>query len=467
MTIGKKLSFGKIENSPEIREWLSQFSSNDVLAAKSLLSSLQFISWNEFADWLESKLTNYADSGCSTAVYAVRKFRKNAKYLWSKQGATQHRPAQTQGSEDLVSSVISKSNKGNKDLFLDHPSLTQLRSKKVRNIVLVDDSIGSGKRVADFIKLMTNCATFLSWWSGGYVRIHVVSYARTTQAERVILESIPGSDHGLRKHPISSKVKFDSDIVYDARSIRRRWGSSSQPILSLCSSVKKIAKDRRKGFGDIMGNLVFYHSVPNNIPGMLYSRRKGWKPLFPDRSLPQWVPELLEHSGNASQQAASAPHQLEVSENMGEFLHLVKAGIRTTSSLSRRLDCSDPITQGLIAQAVQLGFISSTNRLLKAGENYLHEKRKARPRIGPDYLLYIPQSWCAGRETVQPSDHDASGAMTQTDSIDPTSMDGGGGESPLERTDAMAPSSPIRDVPQHPSWARERHIPNGPTGLKE
>jgi hypothetical protein len=467
MTLGKRLSFGHIENSPEIRKWLSQFSTDDVLAAKSLLSRLEFISRDEFADWLESKLKKYSGSGSPAAVYAVRKFRKNAKFLWNKQGATQHRPAQTQGSEDLVSSVISKSNKGNEEPFLDHPSLAQLRIKKVRSIILVDDSIGSGKRVVDFIQLMTNCKTFLSWWSGGYVRIHILSYARTSQAERLILESIPGSDHGLRKHPISSKIKFDSDIVYDARNLRRRWGRNSQPILSLCSTIKKIAKDRRKGFGDIMGNLVFYHSVPNNIPGMLHSRRQGWKPLFPDRSLPQWVPALLEASGNASQQASSAPHQLQVSENMGEILCLIKSGIRSTASLSRRLDCSDAITQGLITQAVQLGFISSKNRLLKAGENYVHEKGKLRPRTDPEYLLYIPQSWCAGRETVQPSDHDASGVMTQTDSIDSTSMDGGGGESPLERTDAMAPSSPIMDVPQHPSWARERHIHNGPTGLKE
>lgn len=467
MSLGKKLTFEMIEHSPEIGKWLCQFSPNDVLAAKSLLSQLQFISWNEYAEWLESKLKEHSATAAPSAVYAVRKFRKNAKYLWSSKGATQHRPAQTQGSEDLVSAVVSKFNKANKNQLLDHPSLSQLRSKKVRNIVLVDDSIGSGKRVANFIQLMTNCSTFLSWWSGGYLKIHILSYARTSQSESVILDKVPGSNHGLRKHPISSKIEFHSDIVYNARNLRRRWGRNAQPILSLCSSIKVIPKGRQKGFGDIMGNLIFYHSVPNNIPGMLFARRKQWTPIFPGRSLPRWVTDLLDVSGNTLQKTNGAAHQLQVSKNMGEFLRLIKSGIRRPSSLSRRLDCSETIIQGLIAQAVRLGFISSKNRLLKPGENFLHQKREVHKRADPEYSLYTPQSWCAGRETVQPSDHDASGVMTQTDSVDSTSMDGGGGESPLERTDAMAPSSPIRDVLQHPSWARERNIPNGPTGLKE
>lgn len=467
MNLGRKLTFENIESSPEIKAWLDQFSTSDVLAAKSLLSCLQFISSDEYSSWLGSKLRGYSALESPAAVYAVRKFRKNAKYFWSRGGKVQHRPAQTQGSEDLVSSIISKSKKSNNHRFLDHPSLDQLKLKRVRNIILVDDSIGSGKRVADFIRLMTNCKTFLSWWSGGFIKIHILSYARTIQAEKNILNRIPGSDHGLRKFPICSKLRFDSDLVYDATSLHRRWGNSSQAILSLCSSVKKIPNDRRRGYGDIMGNLVFYHSVPNNIPGILFCRRRNWKPLFPNRSLPEWLPLLLDDSSSSKKQVKGKPNQLRVSDNMGDILSLVKSGIRKKTSLSRRLDCDEVITQNLINQAVQLGFISLNIRLLKAGEEYLYETRNIRSKIAPNYSLYIPQSWCAGRGTVQPSDHDAFGALAQTDSIDLLSVDGGGGVSPLERTDAMATSSPIRDVTQHPSWARERHIPNGPTGLKE
>jgi hypothetical protein len=404
--LGKRLTFENLERSQEIQAWLNQFSANDVLRAKSLLCRLQFISRDEYANWLLSTLAKYSNFE-PTAVYAVRKFRKNAKYLWNRGGKTQYRPAQTQGSEDLVASVISNANRKYHNCFLDHPSLDELRNKKVRHIILVDDSIGSGKRVADFIQLMTNNKTFLSWWSGGYITIHVLSYARTGQSEKFILDRTPGSNHGERKIPLSQKLKFDSDLIYDAYNIHPRWGNASQAILSLCSSNKKISKDWRKGFGDVMGNIIFYHSVPNNIPGLLFSNRQGWKPLFPNRSLPDWTIKLLGEPF-APERIETGFEQLKVSTDMSAFLKLLKAGLRTRASLSRRLDCDERITQALIDQALRLGFISHNLRLLESGYSYLCGQQSKEIEIKPNYNLYIPQSWCAGQATVQPSDHDAS-----------------------------------------------------------
>lgn len=464
--IGKRLTFEDIESSQEIQNWLTQFSANDVLSAKSLLCRLQFISRDDYSNWLLTKLSTYSNLE-SVAVYAVRKFRNNAKCLWAKGGRTQHRPAQTQGSEDLVSSVISNANRQHNNYFLDHPSLNVLKGQKTRHIVLVDDSIGSGKRVADFVQLMTNSKTFMSWWSGGYITLHILSFARTRQSEEYIQERTPGSDHGKRKIRLSSKLNFDSDLVYDANDLRTRWGNSSQSILSLCSATKKIAKDRRKGFGDVMGNIVFFHSVPNNIPGMLVSKGKGWIPLFPNRSLPDWTIRLLEGTEPSSEITEATFDQLQISNSMVDLLELIKTGLRTRASLSRRLDCDEQIVQNLIDQAIQLGFVSVTNRLLKAGKDYLSKNKKNHIRIAYDYSLYVPKSWCVDQGTVQPSGHYTSGVGVQTDSIDPGLMDGDDGESSLEKTDATATSSPMGDVPQNPSWARERHIPHGPTGLKE
>ncbi|WP_319576553.1 hypothetical protein [uncultured Desulfobacter sp.] len=464
--LGKRLTFENIEKSQNIQNWLSQFSTNDVLTAKSLLCRLRFISRDEFSNWLLSKLTGYSNHGV-TAVYAVRKFRKKAQCLWQRSGNTQPRPAQTQGSEDFVSSIISNSNRQHNNCFLDHPSINELKNRKVRHIILVDDSIGSGKRIGDFIQLMTNSKTFLSWWNGGFITLYILSYARTRQSKGVILKRTPGSDHGTRKIRLSSKLRFDNDFVYDAFDIHTRWGNRCQSILSLCSSIKNIAKDRRKGFGNVMGNIIFYHSVPNNIPGLLFSKNNRWNPLFPKRSLPDWTIDLLEKKTDSSENSETAFEQIQFSESMGPLLKSIKAGLRTRASLSRRLDCDECITQGLVDQAIQLGLISHTKRLLKAGEDYLLKENGENSTRKPDYTLYVPQSWCADQETIQPSDHDVSETRVQTDSIDPESMDGDDGESSLERTDAMATPSPMRDVPQYPSWARERHIPHGPTGLKE
>lgn len=464
--IGKRLTFENIERSPEIKSWLNQFSSNDVLTATSLLCRLLFISRDDYSSWLLSKLSDYSKMN-SAAIYSVRKFEKDIQCLWIGDGQIQPRPAQTQGSEDLVSSVISNANRQYSNCFFDHPSLTDLREHKTRDIILVDDSIGSGKRVADFIERMTNSKTFMSWWSGGFITLHILSYARTSQSVEYIKERTPGSDHGIRKIRLSLKLKFDSEIVYDAYDIHVRWGNSSQSILSFCSSVTKIAKDRRKGFGNVMGNIVFFHSVPNNIPGMLVSSRKGWTPLFPNRSLPDWTIQLLESTEPSSEITEVRFSQLQVSDSMVELLELIKAGLRTRASLSRRLDFDEQTVQNLIDQAIRLGFVSSSKRLSKTGKDYLAENKSSRQKRARDYSLYIPQSWCVGQGTVQPSDHDTSEVRVQTDSIDFELMDGDDGESSLERTDAMATSSPMKDVPQNPSWARECHIPHGPTGLKE
>lgn len=464
--LGKRLTLEKIERSQEIQSWLAQFPDKDVLTAMSLLCRLQFISRDEYSSWLLNKLGAYSNLE-SVAIYAVRKFRNGVQCLWQKNGKTQPRPAQTQGSEDLVSSVISNANRRHNNCFLDHPSLTVLKNKKVRHIILVDDSVGSGKRVADFLQLMTSSKTFMSWWSGGYISLHILSYARTRQSEKVILDRTPGSDHGSRKFRLNSKLKFDSDLVYDAYNIHSRWGNSSKAILVLCSSIKKVTRDRRKGFGDVMGNIVFYHSVPNNIPGMLVSASKGWIPLFPNRSLPDWTISLLEKTESLSETTKEGFDQLQISSSMSDLLELIKSGLRTRASLSRRLDCDERITQKLVEQAIQLGFVSAHLRIVKAGQDYLHKEQKKKFERKPDYSLYIPRSWRADQGTVQPSDHDASEARVQTDSITFESMDGDDGESSLERTDAMATSSPIMAVTQHPSWARERHIHNGPKGLKE
>jgi hypothetical protein len=458
----KQLTIEKIDNSSEIKDWLSQFSFSDVSVAKSLLCRLEFVSRDNYSRWLLEILKNYTNKG-SCAIYAVRKFDKKIKCLWDNNGCVQPRPPQTQGSEDLVASVISNSNRQNNNFFIDHPSLDVLRENKVRHILLIDDSIGSGQRVSNFIQLMTSNKTFLSWWNGGFLTIHILSYARTRQSEQVIKKRTPGSDHGKRKYRLSHKLIFDSTIVYDAFDLHNRWGNRSQAIISLCNSYHNVKRKWRKGFGDVMENLVFYHSVPNNIPGILFYRSPSWEPLFPGRSLPDWLIQLLEQKQSTSHKNRQVD-RLPISNEMINLLQSIKSGVRTKASLSRRMDCDISIISDLICRSKKLGFITDHLRLTKSGYDLLFHKKLNSYKVTPNYSLYIPQSWCVDQGTVQPPVHDALQAHEQADSIDSMSMDGDDGESSLERTDATATSSPMRDVPKHPSWARNRHIPHGPMG---
>jgi hypothetical protein len=61
---------------------------------------------------------------------------------------------------------------------------------------------------ASFIQTMMANRTFRSWWSFGWIRLHIVTFARTTLAEARILASIPGSDHHKRKFPKSDRLPW-------------------------------------------------------------------------------------------------------------------------------------------------------------------------------------------------------------------------------------------------------------------
>jgi hypothetical protein len=225
--------------------------------------------------------------------------------------------------------------------------------------------------------------------------------------------------------------------------------------------MRKISKDIRKGFGGVMGNLIFYHSVPNNIPGMLFSNSKGWKPLFPDRTLPNWFIKILE--GKYSTKKNNS--KIHISNESINLLENIKSGMRTKASISRRMDSDIIIINDLIKEVLEAGLITKELRLTKTGFNLLQERRKQKTnKQEPNYSLYIPKSWCVDQGTVQPPVHDADRANLQADSVDILSIDGDDGESSLERTDAKATPSPMRDVTKHPSWARDRHISHGPKG---
>jgi len=390
----KSLSFDAIETSREIQSWLNQFDSSNMLIARSLLHRLQFVSIDTYSAWLLDRIKSITIER-PFAVYSVRKFEKNILSYWQPNGDVQPRPARTQGSEDLVYSIISRAHKQNKGSILDHPTLNELKMNRVRNIILIDDSIGSGERVSGFIRLMTNHRTFMSWWSYGFITLNVLSLARTRQSEKLILQKLAGSDHGIRKHRISDKLQFDSDIVYDARDLHYRWGDSYQAILDLCNNTTEITVDRRRGYGNVMGNIVFYHSVPNNIPGMLYSTRNEWQPLFPGRALPDWCEKLLERAHNNLHSDTTARlYQCGISDDVFEFLLNIRRGIRTEVSLARRMNCDIGIAVQILDKCKQAGLVSEKLRLTDKGYYEVRRKEKNHQRVREqDRSLYIPTSW--------------------------------------------------------------------------
>lgn len=467
ITQAKHLSVAAIDSSPHIAAWLSQFPSDKKITAKMMLSKLQFISRDTYSDWFRRTIAGLP-SDRIYALYSVRKLKANETVLWDEHGLIISRPGVSQGSEDLVYSLISNAVRSNQTRYMDHPSISDLRNKRVHDIVLIDDSIGSGDRVSEFIDAMLRHATFLSWWSLGLIKVHIVSFARPRETESRIIAKVRGSDHGKRKYRKSSKVFFSSEMVYSTDGIESRWGGNFQDILDLCDQPA-IWSGIHRGWGEVMANIVFYHSVPDNLPAVIWFQDAKWSGLFPERALPDWLLALIDVQ-NTRGQAEQQP-EINVPNEIVNLLRLIKRSVRSTASIALRLNCDQKFAIALLEKAKASGFLNEHRRLTKAGVDILKAHEVQKPVSTRDRTLYIPKSWCADQTTIQPPTPEELVPSMWVDSVEEFALaDGEVGQTSLERSDAKAATPPFSVMLHqlsYPSVSCVNHDTDGPLGSKE
>lgn len=457
----KTLAPAAIEVSADIQRWVTQFPDAQRATAKLMLSRLRFVSRDIYSAWLQ-RVVAALPGGEVYALYSVRKLEEGLP-LWNEDGEIVERPGDSLGSEDLVYSLVANLARANPQTLLDHSSLAKLREKKVHDYVLIDDSIGSGDRVSGFINAMLSHPTFLSWWSFGFIKIHVVSFARPREAEAKIIAKIKGSDHGKRKYRKSSKVDFTSEMVYETDWLEGRWGENYQQVIQLCRSLTIISKWARLGYGDVLANIVFYHSVPNNLPGSLWFTNEKWQGLMPDRAVPGWLLALIEQPPLVTPESPSS-----ISGEVVRLLALVKRGIRSSRSIAARLGVDHKYAVGLLGGAQDLGLLTPQVRLTSAGFDRLKKAESTVALPVWNQSLYIPSSWCAGRATVQPSTNEGLASLRLADSVEVlASTDGNVGQTFLEGSDAKAATPPFSVMSHLPLVSRKRHDTNGPKGSKD
>lgn len=458
----ESLTLTAIESSTEIQAWLAQIPENKRITAKTMLSRLRFISHDVYATWFQ-KTIQQLPSDKLHALYSVRKLNDSEIALWNSDGSIASRPGVSLGSEDFVYSLVANVVRANPEKLFDHSSLTELRDKKIRDFVLIDDSIGSGVRVSGFINAMLNHPTFLSWWSFGFVRIHVITFARPRESESRIIDAMRGSDHGIRKFRKSSKIDFTSEVVYNTEWLESRWGDQYTQILELCESQTKIPKWARYGYGEVMANRVFYHSVPNNIPGLFWFQNEKWKGLFTGRALPDWMVRLLNTPSNAKNSTIGA-----IPQDIDQLLSLIKLGVRSSMTIATRLNCDHKFALALLAKARELRLLSDQNRLTFFGFDRLKGANSLVPLPLWDRSLYIPSSWSVGQTTIQPPVSKEFALSTLADSTEvSTLVDGDIGQMSLERSDVKAATPPSNVMLHTPAMPRENHDADGPLGSKE
>jgi hypothetical protein len=241
----------------------------------------------------------------------------------------------------------------------------------------------------------------------------------------------------------------------------------------------------QRGFGGVMANVIFHHSVPDNSPGMLWYEAEGWNPLFPGRTFPLWMSKLLATSstplprlsglkqwlfgllrGSGSNRISSEASAVD--GNILAILNAASRGLRAVRPIARAIGLDSKVVIGLMQQARSAGLLSRTNRLTKAGIDFLRKHKRSSQRLSFDRSLYVPSKWCVGRGTVQPLGPRGATSLVQAESkASSLVVDGDAGQVSLERTDARSASPPLSVAISKPSESRMSADAHGPLGERE
>ena len=390
------------------KKWFEQFDFKDKETAERMISSLTLISHSEFSRAVQRLLEfEVSKNNESIAFYSVRELNRN-KDFFEQTCDIKSRKVQSlsfgsdHGSEAIIANLIRNFCKTDKNRLLNHPNLDQMRTQKCRTIIFVDDFIGSGNRMCDFLRSFWNHTTIKSWHSFKYIKFVVIAYS--------------GTDSGIKNvenHKINPVVIYErhcpsfSDMPWRSK-------YKSEMIDFFHEYGKKTCKKQTPlGYDSTMASIVFEHGCPNNVPPILWApdhKRAPWVALFPCRSVLSaeksvFPPEITRRDSRVTlvsigQKKIAISGALlrrgETGETILLILALIAQGQRKQTTLSYATGLNKEMCAKIIDKCIKWGFITQTKRLTETGSSELQAAKKQRknyklklPDRGEDY--YYPK----------------------------------------------------------------------------
>ena len=189
------------------------------------------------------------------------------------------------GSEGAIANLITDYCRLNFNLAIPHPGPDDMRSRKVKRIVIVTDFIGSGERIWKMLEAFRVVATIRSWRSYGLIDFWVVAYS--------------GTEVGL-KRVRTSRLQPTVRIVTGCPTIQGIFEAPIEvKVTELCNRYP-VRKRYPLGFKNTGALIAFAHGMPNNAPPILHSSYRGWTPLFKGRSTTEAEAVISEHTTEMS-----------------------------------------------------------------------------------------------------------------------------------------------------------------------
>ncbi len=289
----------RLSQSDFARDWLAQFSERERLVAAQLADAVMLVSHDALYRGLRLLLDETAanrkesDQDRPIALFAERAVdtidTADDEYGFIRHEVLPFFPGtgegratgagmpplvidpddQEVGSEGAIANFITGYERLHRGRVLSHPGPDALRNSRVSDFVIVTDFLGSGKRVWEMLEAFWRVATIRSWHSYGLIRFAVVAYSGTEEGLRFV-----------RSHRSGPNVR----VLHACPTISTAFvGADRDSVEALCQAHPR--KSRFPfGFGWAGALIAFSHGMPNNAPPILHSNRKGWIPLFRNRS---------------------------------------------------------------------------------------------------------------------------------------------------------------------------------------
>lgn len=348
------------------RAWLRNFSPDDRADAARLVDALRFVGETEFRsatiDILRDQIALLLPQG-AVALHPVRNDPTYRSDPFSfDQGLTRS------GSALIALNIAAEVCDSFGNDVLIAPDLADLRDGRVRNVIFVDDFIGSGRSVVEYIQRWRSHPTVRSWTSYHLIAFHLVAYSYTSSGLQALASSGLLDIGNVRTHTVS-------DDVHNAR-----WTTAErEQILDVC---RRYANNEHNalGYGGTGALTVFHHTVPNNLPRILLQdtgrEKSHWEPFFPPgvrRLDPAQAAELMGYrpAGEALV-VTGAPESIAAEQELlDRHLRMLLGAIANRARFTREVQeitgFTDFQVRHLLERAKGLGFITTGHALTEAG----------------------------------------------------------------------------------------------------
>tara|TARA_R110001592_G_scaffold361501_1_gene672314 strand:+ start:7297 stop:8499 length:1203 start_codon:yes stop_codon:yes gene_type:complete len=268
----------KIEDIPQVADWLNQFEVPDKYLAEYMLKKIRYISFEEFEEWIQTEIHTLLsefekyDKTRKPSPVAIFPVTKPSDNTWKKE--KEFKP------ENDSSGRIAHSLSNIKRNLAKHvevsPRLESMRSNRVKHIIYVDDFIGTGDRFIKFWRTVPRTVKY--WCAKGWCKIWVISFA----AHKSGLNHINNRVRSVSLNSFRLKLDITSSFIND-----------NDDLVKLCIKYgKKLTGDNSViGYGKQFTPIIFQHGCPNNAPGILWCEgtksKRTFKPLFSNRGIHQ------------------------------------------------------------------------------------------------------------------------------------------------------------------------------------